>query len=335
MTASASSRTTDPMLLDRGGAVQKEKAQRVGLTIEASIVTSFPDIIGDSPAYDAANERLLWVDTARGLVHELTWDEESQRELGRTWSVASWATAVVPRARGGFVVATNRDVVAISDDGSSERLTSLPVEDRRPRWRDLTCDPKGRLVGGWVPDHHNGTGEFVRVEPDGGFTTIVPGIGVPGGCDWSPDGSTFYASDGYAVSVYAFDYDDAGNVENQRTVIQIEPGAGLPTGLIVDDEGCIWVAVMWAGEVRRYSPDGEPLAAVRMPTATPVACAFGGPERDELFISSSWLKSPRSALVRAGVTEDRIEAALFDTFGGALYVCRPGVTGPPITAFAG
>src|SRR5258706_13016598 len=94
--------------------------------IVPEIVTSFPDIMGDTPAYDAQNRRLLWVDTARGQVHELTWDEKSERRLGRTWQVGSWATAVVPRASGGFIVATNRDIVAVSDEGKGTLLASLP-----------------------------------------------------------------------------------------------------------------------------------------------------------------------------------------------------------------
>ena len=329
-------KTTDPMLLDRGGTVQKSRADQFGVVaIEPSVVTCFPDIIGESPVYDAANRRLLWADNGRGWVHELVWDVDSTRKLGQTWSVASWATAVVPRSSGGFVVATNRDVVAVAEDGTSTRLTSLPVDDRRPRWRDLSTDPRGRLIGGWVPDHHTGTGEFVRIERDGTFTTIVENVGVPGGCAWSADGSTFYMTDGYAPVVAAFDYDDEGNATERREVIAIEPGAGLAFGLAVDDEDCIWVALMWAAEVRRYTPSGELLAIVRVPAATPVAPGFGGPDGDELFITTSWLKSPRSALVRAGLSEDRIDAALIDPFGGTLFVCKPGVTGPAATPFAG
>lgn len=303
--------------------------------IGVEIVASFPDIMGDTPTYDAANRRLLWVDTARGQVHEVIWDKDSKRQLGRTWQVGSWATAVVPRASGGFVVATNRDIVAVSEDGTSTLLGFLPSNERRPRWKDLNCDPQGRLIGAWVPDDHRGAGELVRLEADGTFVTVLSGVTLATGVDWSPDGSTLYLSDSYAGTVDAFDYDSVGSVKNRRTSIKIEPGAGVPDGLAVDVEGCIWLAVPWSSETRRYSPSGELLTTVHMPTATPIGCAFGGPDGNELFITSSWLKTPLAVLKRAGVSDERIEAALHDSVGGALFVCRPGMSGPPATAFAG
>jgi sugar lactone lactonase YvrE len=39
--------------------------------------------------------------------------------------------------------------------------------------------------------------------------------------------------------------------------------------------------------VNRYGPDGSLLATVPMPVRRPTSCAFGGPDRTTLFVTSA------------------------------------------------
>src|SRR5262249_27995457 len=84
------------------GAEVSNLAETASVAVQA--VTDRVDFMGDSPAWDEVNSRLLTVDTGYGFVNETLWDGDTPRE-GRSWQVASWTTAVVPRASGGFVVA--------------------------------------------------------------------------------------------------------------------------------------------------------------------------------------------------------------------------------------
>ena len=56
----------------------------------------------------------------------------------------------------------------------------------------------------------------------------------------------------------------------------------------MDVEGKIWVA-LWGGWcVARFDPHtGEELARVELPVSQVSACAFGGPNLDELYITSA------------------------------------------------
>jgi sugar lactone lactonase YvrE len=316
-------------------------------TLQAEVLSfdpQSPDIVGDTPVYDAAGRRLLWVDAQRGQVHELNWSEDGTHRRGRSWQIGAFVAAVVPRAGGGFVAATASHLVVVSDDGPdydktypavSTVLTSLPNEGR-PRLKNLACDPRGRLFAGVCPDDHSGPAQLTRLEPDGSFESVFSGIPVLGGCGWSPDGSTLYLSDIFGRTIEAFDYDvAAGTVENRRTAATIEPELGFPYGFTVDEEGCLWVAVVYGGVVRRYSPEGELLASVRTPTVMSGACTFGGPDGGDLLITSWWLTHGRGMLDELGIGRDRSEASLRDEHGGGLFTCRPGVCGPPSTPFAG
>jgi sugar lactone lactonase YvrE len=58
--------------------------------------------------------------------------------------------------------------------------------------------------------------------------------------------------------------------------------------MTIDDEGCLWIAFWGGGRVVRFSTDGRILARVRVngPRQTS-SCAFGGPERRTLFVTTS------------------------------------------------
>jgi D-xylonolactonase len=66
--------------------------------------------------------------------------------------------------------------------------------------------------------------------------------------------------------------------------------------------------------VRRYSPDGRLDRVIPMPATQVTKCAFGGPDLDELFITTAWIGLSETA---------RAEQPL----AGALFRVRPGVKG--------
>ncbi len=119
---------------------------------------------------------------------------------------------------------------------------------------------------------------------------MLSGLTLPNGLDWSPDDRTFYLVDSMERAILAYDHDPAtGTLSRQRRLIELpdDPAAGLPDGLCVDAEGCLWVAVYDAGRVDRFAPDGERLRTVRLPVSRPTSCAFVGPALDQLWITSA------------------------------------------------
>lgn len=73
-----------------------------------------------------------------------------------------------------------------------------------------------------------------------------------------------------------------GTAEDVLTVEE-----GLPDGAVVDAGGNLWVAVVGAGRVVCYGPDGTRRGAVEVP-ATQVTCpAFGGADLSWLLVTSA------------------------------------------------
>src|SRR5207248_9723899 len=131
------------------------------------------------------------------------------------------------------------------------------------------------------------------------------------GLAWSLDGGAMWYADSLSHGVREYGFTGEGGLTAPRRSIRVPREWGLPDGIAIDDEGAIWVAVWQGGAVYRFSPDGEVLAVVRLPVPRVTACAFGGRDRGQLFITTG----------RAAA--DDPPAA------GGLYMCRPGVAGPP------
>ena len=106
--------------------------------------------------------------------------------------------SVVPRERGGLVLAAGRALVATDLDGGGAE-TLVEVEPDRPenRFNDCRVDPAGRFFGGTKvndPDLE-GRGALYRIGPDLSPTVAIADTGIANGIGWSPDGTTLYFID--------------------------------------------------------------------------------------------------------------------------------------------
>jgi sugar lactone lactonase YvrE len=300
---------------------------------EAVPVLERRDTLGEGPAYDAARERLLWVDIVGPHVHELVREGDGWA-AGRSWTTDAPVGAVVPTRDGDPLVAVGHDFALLGEDGSLRRIASIDAGEAPARFNDCKCDPRGRLLAGTMVLDLSAPGKLVRLDPDGSVETLLDEVGLSNGLDWSPDGATFYFTDTPTFGIDAFDYDmETGRISNRRRVVTIPRGEGNPDGMCVDSEGFLWTATIFSSQIRRYSPDGELVGVVDTPAHQVSSCTFGGPDGGELFITSIGEEIPRFVPEGWGIPDDVIDASNANRSNGALMSVRPGVTGPPATPF--
>jgi sugar lactone lactonase YvrE len=148
-------------------------------------------------------------------------------------------------------------------------------------------------------DESPGAGSLYRLEVDGTCTTVLTGLTISNGIGWSPDASTMYLNDSGTGRVDAFHFRGAtGTISERRTLVHIDQPGVAPDGLTVDEDGAIWVALWGGGAVNRYAPDGSLLATVPIPVERPTSCAFGGPDRATLFVTTARADLDEAALAR-------------------------------------
>ena len=290
--------------------VRRVKQLRADLVLDARAQ------LGEGPIWDARTGELLWVDIMAGIVHRFDPATGADRALDAGQSVG----AVVPRASGGYVLAL-RDGFAAAD-GADVRLVAPVDEGRRDlRMNDGACDSAGRFWAGTMHlDEVAGAGALYRLDADGVVETVLRGVTISNGIGWSPDDTRMYYIDTPTHGLDAFDFDaDAGTISNRRRIATVAEGNGFPDGLVVDAEGCIWVALWEGWAVRRYSPGGELLAVVDVPAARVRKPAFGGPALDRLYVTTA--------------APDAADPA--QPHAGGVFAADPGVRGLPPGTYAG
>ncbi|OYP17784.1 calcium-binding protein [Streptomyces sp. FBKL.4005] len=238
--------------------------------------------LGEGPTWDPATGRLIWLDILGMRLH--TYDPASGRRTVRT--TPQHIGAAKPRAGGGLVLNLRDGVGLLDPDGTFRWLHHEPVPGRRAN--DAAVAPDGSLWAGTMRyDEAPGGGMLSRLTGDGTVRTVLPDVAVSNGTGWSPDGRLMYYIDSPTRRVDVFDHDADGRVGNRRPLVEIEEGAGFPDGLTVDAEGCVWVALWDGGAVRRYTPSGDLDRVITLPTPRTTACAFGGPDLTDLYITTA------------------------------------------------
>jgi sugar lactone lactonase YvrE len=230
------------------------------------------------------------------------------------------AAAWRPRAGDGAVLALERGFALAGPDLDDLRMLPEMWADPTVRMNDGGCDPDGRFYcGSMAYDERTGAGKLYCLDTGGRISEVLSDVTISNGLAWSPDGGTAYYIDTPTRRVDAFDYDPVRGLIGRRPLVRIPPEAGMPDGMTVDQDGRLWVALWGGGAVRCYTADGRFEHEVRLPVTQVTACTFGGPELDELYITTSQQTVP---------PDEQPEA-------GALFVARPGVRGLPTRSYDG
>lgn len=268
--------------------------------------------LGEGPTWDPVTGWLLWIDILGMRVHG--YDPASGRRTVRT--TEQHVGAVKPRAGGGLVLNLRDGIGLLDPDGAFRWLHHEPVPGRRAN--DAAVAPDGALWAGTMRyDETAGGGTLSRVTGAGEVRTVLPSVTVSNGTGWSPDGRLMYYVDTPTRRIDVFDF-DGEQALNRRPLAEIEEGAGFPDGLTVDADGCVWVALWDGAAVRRYTPGGVLDRVLPVPTARPTACAFGGTDLTDLYITTA----------RTGLNSPH-------PLSGSLLVIPTAGKGLPQPSFAG
>ncbi|MFC6022935.1 SMP-30/gluconolactonase/LRE family protein [Plantactinospora solaniradicis] len=301
------------MLDGRGGLAYRRVLEERDM-VDAVQVTDPCCGHGEGPVWDPRTGRLLWVDMLEGDVLGLTPgpDQVVRHHLDTV------AAVVRPRAAGGYLVAVERGFLLTDPElRPTSRLPELWSDPGR-RMNEGGCDPAGRFYcGSMAYDMRPGAGELYRLDADLVPRRVLGDVTISNGIAWSRDGRSAYYVDTPTQRVDVFDYDpDSAALTGRRPFARIDSADGAPDGLTLDAEGGVWVALWGGGEVRRYTPTGRLDVRIPLPVRQVTACAFGGPDLRDLYITTS----------RLGLSEPEPAA-------GALFRATPGMSGLPVTPF--
>ncbi len=161
---------------------------------------------------------------------------------------------------------------------------------------DMTVDAVGRAyVGNFGFDLHAAehsddfagairayTGStLARVDPDGSVHRAATALRFPNGTVITPDGRTLILAETMASRLTAFDVQNDGSLQNQRTWAEL-PGVA-PDGICLDADGAIWVADALSPRCIRVGSGGAVLSEIDTGQKC-FACMLGGDDGHTLFM---------------------------------------------------
>ena len=281
-------------------------------TLDAEVVVPARCELAEGPVWDAARGLLRWVDILPGHVYALdpVSGAHTRFEVGEP-------VGAVGLTRDGGLVFALVDRFAVSDhDGQDLRpLGDFTVDRSVIRFNDGKPDPWGNFWAGTMAWQEQGgpSCSLYRLSPDGAVTELIDAVGLSNGLDWTDDRRLFYYADSYSGRVDVFGTDpDTGELSGRRGFVSVS--GGVPDGLTLDAEGCLWLAVWGSGELRRYTPDGRLDTVVRLPATQVTSAAFGGADLGTLYITTA----------RENFTPADLAA---QPLAGHIFACTPGATG--------
>ena len=238
---------------------------------------------GESLRWDDRRHRLYFVDCATQRLH---WLDGAAPPLG-TMQLPGLPTGVVLTEDGRLVICLDGGLHVVDPDAESVELLTPYPDGLHGRANDANADGAGNLVTGTLnlgpaPGAvwwYSGVDGWRLLDDDFGNANgpvVVDHDGAP----------TLVFGDTVASAVYRYPYDGAGGAVGERAVLSDHAALdGAPDGASADSENGVWSCVLRSGKLARLDAGGVD-RVVEVPMANPSSVAFGGPDLDQLFVTS-------------------------------------------------
>ena len=251
--------------------------------MEPRLIADYGCVCGEGPMWHPDEKCLYWLDIPRGRLFRYDPDAGQHEMCFETDEIGGFTI----QTDGSLLLFMVRCAIKAWHDGQWTTLIEDVPEERGTRFNDVIADPAGRVFCGTMssPDR---PGRLYRLDLDGTLTQVAADLGTPNGLGFTPDRKAMYFTDSRAHTIYVYDYDDAtGALSNRRTFIKTPDDEGVPDGMTVDAEGCVWTA-KWNGScLVRYRPDATEERRIAFPAKRVSCVTFGGDDYTDLYITTA------------------------------------------------
>jgi sugar lactone lactonase YvrE len=254
---------------------------------EIAVIGKYRAQWGEGPIW--WNDCLYYVDIEKHRV--IQFDPATGAET--FWDVGQRVGTVVPRQGGGLLCAGDHGFFFLDPENG----TVTPIADPEPdkannRFNDGKCSPDGAFFAGTISlVKQTGDARLYRLGTDLSVTEAFGPVTNSNGIVWSGDGKTVFYIDTPRREILAFDYAE-GRMMNPCAVVSTTAIDASPDGMCIDEEDHLWVAFCHGACVVCYDPtSGSELRRIELPCLETTACAFGGPNLTDLYVTTGIHKS--------------------------------------------
>ncbi|CAH1118004.1 unnamed protein product [Phaedon cochleariae] len=275
--------------------------------------------LGEAPHWDSETQTLYFVDINGYTINKYVpaTRKHTSAHVGKNVSV------IIPiqGKKDQFVISLERELAIVTWDGESSRPSKVETllevdQNTKNVFNDGKCDPSGRLwigsMGGppvVIADIPLAKGTLYSVQK-GVVKSHFGGIGIANGIAFNTELAKMYYIDSRTGTVDQYDFDiKKGTVSNGKPVFTASKN-GLQgvvfDGMTIDTDGNLYIAT-WGGRIIKIDPRRPEtlLDTIQMPAQIISSVCFGGPNLDELFVTSG----------QVGITPGEHDGAVFTVTG--------------------
>ena len=242
-------------------------------------------VIGEGPYW---NDRTQTIWFTNGFADEIC---SFQMETGKMCvrPVPVGVSAFAFDEKGRMIVSRRDGVFVLSEDDTTVPIYNIEKYTIQYA-NDMQVGPDGRIYVGTQSEKRLGVskkvdGKLYSISGDGTVRTLLDGLILSNGMEWSMDEKRFYHtdSDTHIIREYCFEKESGEIVFTGREVTV--PGVD---GFTIDQQDRI-IAACWGKGYLAVIDTGtmEIIDHIDLPASVPASCAFAGPEMDKLVITTA------------------------------------------------
>ena len=289
---------------------------------QAELLVDARNILGEGVRWCERSGRVFWTNIEGCRLHALVLATGERQQ----WDM--------PERLACFALTDNDDVLLLGlasrlawfqlHNGLVTPLRAVEADLPMTRLNDGRCDRQGRFVFGTLDERpeREAIGSFYRLNLDLSLERLpLPPVAIPNSICFSVDGTAMYFCDSMKKAIYRWDDYLGGDASRVRVFAVLDAGPGAADGATIDAHDQLWSAQWGASRVVRYAPDGSIERSVSLPVSQPSCVSLGGPQYDELFITTAQENLKPAQL------------AIEPLAGGLFRARQPGVRGLPEVRF--
>jgi D-xylono/L-arabinono-1,4-lactonase len=276
--------------------------------------------LGEGPIWHVDQQKLYWTD----IYNRRIWVyETASKQHSVFWQGDCQVGGFAFTKMGGMVLCTDKGVFIIRPEQMGEcyaipyLLFEIPFK-KNEIFNDITVDPKGRIFAGTLDREHL-TGDLYLLEKNKKPKIVLRGISCSNGMAFSINERFFFHTDTLKKRITRYSYErQTGQIKNPEVFFQGDESLGLPDGITLDSDDCLWIAFWGGSAVRRIDSTGNLIEEISLPVKQPSSVMFGGHDLRNLYITSSYQGADD---MEKGLDKDGA------FLGGPLYLYRTQVSG--------
>lgn len=241
--------------------------------------------LGEGPVWVAREQALWFVDIKGHQIHRFDPASDDHKVYDAPCQVG-W---VLPSDDGKFLAGLQQGVARFDPATGAFDLIATP-EAATPgnRLNDATVDAQGRVWFGSMDDGEEAdSGRLYCFDRGAVRDSGLPPVCITNGPAISPDGRTLYHTDTLGRVIYKVPVNDDGTLGAPAMFAAIDEADGWPDGCTCDSEGYLWTGLWGGWRARRYAPDGNIVAEVRLPASNITKIVFGGADLRTAYATSA------------------------------------------------